>query len=124
MTKLDPEAEAAKVIAWALQKPMPEYADEIGADDNFEPWELFGLYGSYDSRFDAMAITCLKEIESRDFKTFDNLAFDMFKELLCNMHLCDYGTSPRVCFATYHFKPLLPQLIERWEVIQKLRWGT
>ncbi len=50
------------------------------------------------------------------------LAHEMFREMLCTKGLCDYGTSPRVCFPTQQFKKLLPQLIEKWKAYYKLQW--
>jgi len=90
--------------------------------DEFDPWEIFPcLHGSYDSRFDECAIDVLTEVMNFDRKRED-LGADMFREMLCNLNLCDYGTSPRVCFPTTAFKEVLPELIEKWKQHAELAW--
>jgi hypothetical protein len=88
----------------------------------FDPWDLFPcLYGSYSSAFDDMAIAVLADIRDGTYNRAD-LAAEMFREILCTTGLCDYGTSPRVCFASGPFKAQLPRLIERWQEYAKIRW--
>ena len=116
------EREAFDVLKALLSLPhMP--ADRIYSDGEcFDPWALFpALYGSYSSAFDNMAIDVLKDIRDRTFDRTD-LAAEMFREMLCKAGFCDYGTSPRVCFATQEFKEFLPRLIERWEEYSRIQW--
>jgi len=119
--KADREA-AARVTA-LLALPMPESADMLGVEGEFDPWKLFPcLFGSYDGAFDKCAIEVLCEVRD-GARHRDDLAADMFREMLCTANLCDYGTSPRVCFATTQFRELLPALIERWRAYSELHWG-
>lgn len=111
---------AAKVIA-EMAKPMP-VADCLGDADAFDPWELFPFYGTYDSEFDECAIAVLKELQTGTKERRD-LASDMFREILCNLDLCEYGSSPRVCFPTKWFGDCLSELIEKWGQFSKLHWG-
>jgi hypothetical protein len=118
------EREAAERVARELAKPDMQDRD-YGADESeFDPWELFPtLYGSYSSQFDDLAIEVLENIAAKEFGKKEALAHEMFREMLCTASLCTYGTSPRVCFATQHFEPLLPQLIARWTLYRDLFWG-
>jgi len=115
------DREAAEKVATLLQKPIPERRDMQDAEEEFDPWGIFPLYGSYSSDFDELAIQVLEELRDHR-KDRDDLAAEMFREILCNMNLCDYGTSPRVCFATSYFEPLLPDLIEKWKSYSRLMW--
>lgn len=115
------EREAGEIINALLSRPMPQEAWQIGADDFFDPWEPFQLYGSYNSEFDDMAIATLIDIRDGTFIRED-LAAEMFREMLCNLNFCDYGTSPRVCFAVGVFKERLPEYIEKWQVFRALLW--
>lgn len=89
--------------------------------DSFDPWEPFELYGSYSSSFDDMAIRVLTDIHNREFNNH-NLADEMFREMLCILDFCDYGTSPRTCFPTGDFEALLPEYIEKWKAYYKAQW--
>ena len=52
------------------------------------------------------------------------LAFEMFQEMLCAKKFCDYGTSPRYCFAASpEIKELLAKLLERWRVRRDAFWA-
>lgn len=96
----------------------------IGCVGVFDPWEIFpGLYGNYSSDFDDMAIEVLQELADRQANRED-LASRMFREMLCNLDLCEYGTSPRVCFATPQFTELLPDLIEKWKEFSRVQWQS
>lgn len=115
------EVEACTKLAALLDLPsVPE--DGLYSDGEcFNPWDMFPcLYGSYSRAFDDMAIAVLVNI--RDGKHEDDLASEMFREMLCTLGLCEYGTSPRVCFASQRFAPLLPRLIERWQDYRKQMW--
>lgn len=103
--------------------PIPNDNYECGSPEFFDPWSLFpALYGSYGGDFDKCAIEVLSEILAGK-KTRDDLGAEMFREMLCNADLCDYGTSPRVCFATQEFKELIPVLIEMWRAYSMAVWG-
>lgn len=117
------EDKAAHVVRSHLTLPLPDKEGLLGADGTFDPWELFpSLYGSYSSEFDHCAIDVLRELRDRRKERHD-LGAEMFREMLCTANLCDYGTSPRVCFPTEAFKALLPDLIGKWEAYGRLRWG-
>lgn len=116
------DREAIENLQALLALPMPE--DEHDQHDGtFDPWRLFPcVYGSYGGDFDRCAIEVLQEVEKGE-KRRDDLGAEMFREMLCTSHLCDYGTSPRVCFPTEHFRPLLPTLIEKWKAYSLIQWG-
>lgn len=107
-----------------LAKPAIPGRDTPFSDgEHFDPWELFpALYGSYSSAFDELAIDVLCDIRDGTHKRAD-LAAQMFREMLCTSDLCEYGTSPRVCFATTEFQARLPLLIERWREYAALQWA-
>ena len=116
------EQKAGALVEELLAKPsIPE--DGMYSDGEcFDPWDLFPcLYGSYSSAFDDMALETLSDIRDGTHNRTD-LASEMFREMLCTMGLCDYGTSPRACFASGQFKEKLPQFIERWREYSKIRW--
>jgi hypothetical protein len=114
------DREAVERLVAELAKPMPVDRDDMHSE-TFDPWELFpALYG-YSSDFDDLAIDVLVEINTKVKKRSD-LAAEMFREMLCSAHLCDYGTSPRVCFATQGFMALLPELIEKWRTWRTVKW--
>jgi hypothetical protein len=89
----------------------------------FCPWDLFpSLYGSYSKAFDDLALAVLADI--RDGTHWrDDLAGEMFREMLCTTGLCDYGTSPRTCFASPGFARLLPSLVDRWADYARSHWS-
>lgn len=118
------EIEACTKLSALLDLPSIPGGDEMFSDGEcFEPWAMFPcVYGSYSSDFDDIAITVLTNIRDGTFGD-DDLACEMFREMLCKVGLCDYGTSPRVCFATERFSPLLPRLIERWAEYRELKWN-
>lgn len=115
------DREAAERLQELMALPSPEDKMEVGSDGFFDPWPMFQLYGSYSSDFDECATEVLEEILSGE-KNRDDLAAEMFREMLCKLHLCDYGTSPRVCFPTSEFRALLPGFIEKWKAYSKLQW--
>lgn len=127
-TKL--EREAGEELEKLLAKPIAPTSYEIGTIDEktneakyFDPWDIFPVYGNYSSEFDDMAIETLENLLAGTFKD-KGLAHEMFREMLCKKSLCDYGTSPRVCFPTAQFKELLPQLIDKWKQYYKLNWES
>ena len=115
------EREAAEKLSELLSLPIDEDND-MNDDERFDPWKLFPLYGTYSGDFDKCAIEVLTEIRDRVYKR-DDLAAHMFREMLCTADLCDYGTSPRVCFANQKFQELLPELIEKWKAFSLVQWG-
>lgn len=118
------EREAVERLQVELAKPSPSSRDDLGCKEFFDPWSLFpALYGSYSSDFDDLAIDVLNEIAD-GHKTRGDLAAEMFREMLCTANLCDYGSSPRVCFPTVGFRSLVPALLEQWGKYRAMMWGT
>jgi hypothetical protein len=114
--------DAAQRVKALLELPNPVHEMDHGAEGFFDPWNLFpALYGSYSSEFDDMAIAVLMEIRDRKKERYD-LGAEMFREMLCTAGLCEYGTSPRVCFATVEFEPLVPTLVDRWTQYRTSAW--
>lgn len=118
------EREAIEKLQKLLARPLP--GGPASCEDNvedFNPWAMFpSFYGNYGGEFDECALAVLNELLTGDKKRHD-LGAEMFREALCNAHLCDYGTSPRVCFPTQGFKALLPALITRWKEYSEAHWG-
>lgn len=114
------EIEAAEGLKKILSKPVNEFG--APSTDEFDPWEGFQLYGSYSSEFDNVALTVLENLSHQGFEG-ESLAHEMFREMLCKRDLCDYGTSPRVCFPTEQFKEMLPEYIDKWKKYYKAQWG-
>jgi hypothetical protein len=115
------ERKACEAVAAMLAlPPIPD--DGLYSDGEcFDPWDLFPcLYGSYSSAFDDMALEVLSDIRDGTHNRTD-LAGEMFREMLCTLGLCDYGTSPRVCFASGGFKDQLPSLIARWREYARIK---
>ena len=113
---------SANLAAMLDLPPIPQGGEMYSDGECFNPWDLFPcLYGSYSSDFDEMAIAVLTDIRDGTYHRTD-LAAEMFREILCAASLCDYGTSPRVCFASTQFASLLPRLIERWQEYAAIRW--
>jgi hypothetical protein len=117
------DREAGERLEALLALPMPASRYDFGDEAFFDPWSLFPLlYGSYSGEFDECALDVLREIQSGD-KVRDDLGAEMFREMLCNLHLCDYGTSPRVCFPTPELRKLLPDFIAKWEAYSAIQWA-
>lgn len=96
--------------------------------DEFDPWEVIDcVYGAYNSEFSRVALEVLRDLVSQnrweERSPNWGLPHEIFQEMLCVLGLCDYGTSPRGCFASRKFKLLLPKLIEKWEKYHQLYWG-
>ena len=121
---------AADKVRVVLAEPLAGDIALHGSIEDFDPWEIFPcVYGSYSSAFDDMALEVLDNLEKAANRDYDNdvpetLAHEMFREMLCVADLCDYGTSPRVCFATEPFKAILPELITKWRAYYELMWET
>lgn len=121
--------EAVEKVRAELSKPLAASCEDHGSVEDFDPWGLFPyLYGSYSSDFDDMALEVFGNIQksaNRDYdsQTTETLAHQMFREMLCTSDLCDYGSSPRVCFATEPFKAVLPELIEKWRAYAEMMWA-
>lgn len=105
-----------------LRALLEKSVEEDMSVDSFDPWEPFQLYGSYSSEFDDMAIRVLTDISKGEFDNH-NLADEMFREMLCYLNFCDYGTSPRTCFPSTEFRELLPQYIAKWKEYYKVQWN-
>lgn len=115
-------ADTATTLTSILDLPPVEPDGLYNEGECFDPWHLFpSLYGSYSSAFDDMAIEVLSDIQGGTHNRSD-LASEMFREMLCTAGLCDYGTSPRVCFPTPEFAKLLPRLIARWKEYAQIMW--
>lgn len=115
---------AAQRVADALARPDIPKDEMYSVGEFFEPWDLFpSVYGSYSRAFDDLAIDVLTDIRDGTHRRND-LANEIFREMLCTSGLCEYGTSPRVCFATEPFKRLLPTLIERWQRYASITWDS
>jgi hypothetical protein len=111
-----------------LLLPLPADSSDIGRvpPEFFDPWELFPVvYGSYSDDFDQCAIDVLSDL-LKDPQSIDiryDLAANMFREMLCTAGLCDYGTSPRTCFALPEFEEVLPELLRKWRAYAAAMWG-
>jgi len=112
-----------KILQAQIDRPMPQCdQDLMRSGEFFDPWELLPcIYGSYSAEFDDVAIEVLENIQAQRSKD-ETVAHEMFREMLCVAGFCDYGTSPRVCFATAEFKPFLKPLIERWKQYRAVAW--
>ena len=124
------QTEAAERVAREISKPNPIERDDIGDESVFYPWAIFpAVYGNYSSAFDEAALVVLRNLLLTSKGEWDNLAVEtlaheMIREMLCVSELCEYGTSPRTCWATHrHFAPLLPTLIEKWQAYYRVHWG-
>lgn len=116
------EREASERLEKMLALRLPDFREEMGCDDVFDPWNLFpSLYGSYSGDFDRCAIEVLEEINTKT-KVRDDLGAEMFREMLCTAGFCNYGTSPRVCFSNERFEASLPKLIEKWRAYSLIQW--
>jgi len=114
-----------KRIAEWVARPLPVEVLDTSSDSYFDPWEVLGLplYGSYASAFDQCAIQVLEGFSLPPQERRNDLAAQMFREMLCVNDLCDYGTSPRDCFPIAEFNAVLPLLIERWKAYYLAEWG-
>lgn len=117
------EREAIERLTALLALRMPAFREEAGSEGVFDPWDIFPVYGSYSSDFDECALDVLRELRDRA-KVRDDLGAEMFREMLCKQELCNYGTSPRVCFPSERFRHLLPEFIEKWQAYAELQWGS
>lgn len=123
------EEQAIINVKKLLSRPIAPSEDYIGVIDEktnepeyFDPWDIFPVYGNYSSEFDEMALEVLENLLDGNRKD-ETLAHEIFREILCKMDLCDYGTSPRVCFPNTEFKELLPEFITKWKSYYELNWG-
>ena len=123
------EEQAIKDVKKLLARPNSPTSDYIGCIDEktnepeyFDPWDIFPVYGNYSSEFDDVALTVLHNLLDGTTER-ENIAHEMFREMLCKMDLCDYGTSPRVCFPNTEFRKLLPEYINKWKEYYILQWG-
>lgn len=122
------ERKAIEEMDKLLARPIAPSAEYTGTfnettkePEYFDPWDIFPVYGNYSSSFDDMALKVLENLLNGEYDD-EELAHEMFREMLCEKGLCDYGTSPRVCFPTTGFKKLLPKFISKWKQYYKLTW--
>lgn len=117
------EDEAQADLEAMLARPSIPVEGMFSDGECFDPWELFpAVYGSYSEEFDDMAIGVLEDIRYGTH-TRNDLASQMFREMLCTAGFCDYGTSPRSCFASGRFNEQLPALLERWREYAQIKWS-
>lgn len=115
---------ADQIVKKWLDAPLPNDGTEGGyVEDQFDPWDDLGLYGSYSSKFDDLAIAVLTDMRDGAFNE-QSLAEEMFRELLCVKGLCEYGTSPRCCWPCGEFRYALPTILAKWEALRDIRWAT
>ena len=125
------QREAGEKVEALLRLPISEDNQTIDCETEFDPWALFpAVYGSYSSDFDETALQVLEAIQLSNEDRHDEidwkregLAHHMIREMLSTAELCEYGTSPRVCFATSNFRPLVGKLIEKWKAYYEMQWG-
>ena len=119
------QREAGEKLEALLALPIADDCHFQDAEKDFDPWELFGaIYGSYSADFDETAIQVLEDFDQEDWsKKRKTLAHEMIREMLCVAELCEYGSSPRTCWPTERFKPLLPRLLEKWKAYYEMQWG-
>jgi len=126
----DKQKKAANKVRLFLEASL-----ENNTEMECDPWDalLPCFYGSYSREFDVLAIRVLTDIHdvestnnSIDLHALDirrDLASEMFREALCTHHYCDYGSSPRSCFTSSQFKPLLKPLIAKWQAYSDHQWS-
>lgn len=106
-----------------LVLPIVELNEIAGVGEFFDPWSLFpGVYGIYCEDFDQCAIEILNDLTNQRFERQD-LGARMFREMLCTASLCMYGTSPRTCFPTPDFLPLVSRFMGKWKDYAFAQWG-
>ena len=99
-----------------------------GTDEVFDPLGDISLpIGSYSSAFDDMAILVLDNILNKRWggDHGEELAHEMFREMLCTAGICDYGTSPRGCFPDWSvdgIEELLTTLLSKWREYAAAEW--
>ena len=126
------QSAAAEKLRAELDKPL---ADErhMMCDETFDPWSLFpAVYGTYSDDFDWAMLDVLRALQfvangnwnaAFEMQRKETLAHQIFREMLCTAELCEYGSSPRECFATSKFAELLPSLIEKWAAFSAIGWA-
>ena len=118
------EKAASDKVKAAMDKGLPPDRDEIYSSQFFDPWrDVIGcMYGDYNSEFDDCALGVLRDLRDQRTAWILDLSSEMFREVLCNLSLCSYGTSPRSCFPTESFAELLPSLIDMWQARSEMLW--
>lgn len=112
----------------ALDKPLPEYAEQCGDFECFNPWQdiIHGIYGSYAGESDALAISALEAI--RDKRTFDfiksnGFAAEFMLYVLAGHGYTNYGTSPRGGWPDEDISDMWQELIDKWKAYYEVHWG-
>ena len=121
MTYQERQRLAAGRLRANLDRPVPTTEHEVGCEGFFDPWELLPVYGTYDADFDGMAFEVLTDIIDGNVLRND-LPARMFREMLCVADLCEYGSSPRVCFPTVAAKPMFPEWLDKWRTFSSVVW--
>lgn len=113
---------AAQRLKEEIAKPLDDGAMDDGVF--FDPWNLFpSLYGSYSGEFDWCAVGVLEKLGVYDGSAPHDLASEMIREMLCTGYICEYGSSPRVCFPSSESEPFIRPLIEKWKQYYEIEWG-
>lgn len=121
---------ALETLRYQVTLPIYEHNSDAywdafteGEVNMFDPQEVFPcFYWTYSSAFDQMAIEVLECIRDRGDWTTQPLSHEMFREVLCRMDFCDYGSSPRGCF--WRLEPeLLDALIAKFKEHLDVFWG-
>ena len=120
---INSEVDPIDLINDMLALPLPPNDGLYSMGEAFEPWNLFPLYGTYSADFDDCAIGVLEDLRDGTFLRND-LAAEMLRETLCLINICEYGSSPRVCFPIAEFKELLPPLIDKWKAYRASQWDA
>jgi len=105
--------------------------DELFYGEVYDMWEDLGLScAGYNSEIDADVIAvCEHIISSFDESTpepkpldLDDKYVELIKYILCNAGLCDYGTSPRVCFSNRgKLEEFLEKVYQEQSTIREIR---
>jgi hypothetical protein len=115
-------------------KPVSEIIAPNAEDENgdyWDPWESLGLNCcSYNSEIDQQAIDVLRLIGKPEFTYCDDIAetvglapahVELFQGIFSSAGWCEYGTSPRGCWAID--RKGFPALIAAWESYYERKWG-
>lgn len=106
-----------------LAKRLPLEWDDHDFPTVFDPWVLWpAIYGSYSKEFGDAALHVLRNLVAGRPQD-EAIAHEMLREMLCVSGVCDYGTSPRVCFVNPEFRPLIEKWLTMMEREQFVRWN-
>lgn len=102
---------------------------EDGDGDYWDPWDVLGLHClSYNSEIDRDAINVLQGIQDKLYCTdiaekyaMSSSHVELLQSIFCSANWCEYGTSPRACFAID--RDGFPALIAAWEAYYARQWN-